>query len=137
MPKKDVSLATVTKKIQEANQINGYGVEMVVAIQRAFTEQKKNIKQLDARIEQMERNNATFYSDINSKFSDLQASIDETKTSVDKYHADAIKLSVWQQVFHSLFATWTGRIIIVISIGAIALAGQRILEILKLVPMGG
>lgn len=109
MPKSKIN--TVVSKIEHAGGLNKYSTEFAVTVRDGFN-------------------------NLNRRMDNLETKMDNLTASVDKFHEDSIRLSVWQQVFHSLFSTWSGRIVLVIGVAAVALAGQRILEILKLVPMG-
>lgn len=102
--------------------MNGYAVELAEA-------QAKDFVNVEKRITNIEKDVADIKTEQVAQGAKLDLIIQRLNSPVEQERKDGI---FWSQI-KNLFQTTTGKIILLLLIGAIALAGQRILELIGLI----
>lgn len=115
----------VLKKIREAKEINGYGVELAEA-------QGRDFKKMEKRITNIEKDVADIKTEQVAQGAKLDLIIDRLNSPVEQERKNGI---IWSEIKKGLSGTkfWLFLLMIV---ACIALAGDKILELLRILPVG-
>lgn len=112
----------VIKKIRKAKEMNGFAVELAEAQVQDYMTLKRDVDSVKESVKAMQVEQAV-------QGGKLDLIIQRLNSPVEQERKDGI---VWHEI-KNLLKTTTGRIILLLLLGAIALAGQRILELIGLV----
>lgn len=136
MKKEMCEQLTVLKKIRKKGKVNGYDVDLAEAQAKDYMAMKHRLDQIENTVDAMQKKQMeqdTKFDAIRDKQIEQDTKFDlilqRLNSPVEQERKDGI---VWSQI-KSLFQTTTGKIILLLLIGAIALAGQRILELIGLI----
>jgi trans-2-enoyl-CoA reductase len=112
----------VLKKIRKAGKMNGFAIDLAEA-------QAKDFVTLKNRVETIENDVTSIKQTLVEHGTKLDLIIQRLNSPVEEERKDGI---FWSQL-KAMGKTTTGKIIILLIIGCIALAGQRILELIGLI----
>lgn len=112
---------TILKKIRKKGKVNGYDVDLAEAQAKDYMSMKRRLDQIEIIVDAIQKKQI----EQDTKFDLI---IQRLNSPVEQERKDGI---IWAQI-KSLFQTTTGKIILLLLVGAIALAGQRILELIGL-----
>lgn len=112
----------VIKKIRKAGEMNGFAVELAEAQVHDYMTLKRDVDSVKESVKAMQTEQAV-------QGGKLDLIIQRLNSPVEQERKEGI---VWHEI-KSLLKTTTGRIILLLLLGAIALAGQRILELIGLI----
>lgn len=121
MKKEMCEQLTVLKKIRKKGKVNGYDVDLAEAQAKDYMSMKRRLDQIESTVDSIQKKQI----EQDAKFDLI---IQRLNSPVEQERKDGI---IWAQI-KSLFQTTTGKIILLLLVGAIALAGQRILELIGL-----
>lgn len=113
---------SVVKKIIKAGELNGFAVELAEAQMQDYLSLKRDVDSVRADVGAIKTEQAV-------QGGKLDLIIQRLNSPVEQERKDGI---FWYQL-KSLFKTATGKILILLILGCIALAGQRILELIGLI----
>ena len=122
MKKEMCEQLTILKKIRKKGKVNGYDVDLAEAQAKDYMSMKRRLDQIESTVDSIQKKQI----EQDAKFDLI---IQRLNSPVEQERKDGI---VWSQI-KILFQTTTGKIILLLLIGAIALAGQRILELIGLI----
>lgn len=122
MKKEMCEQLTVLNKIRKKGKVNGYDVDLAEAQAKDYMSMKHRLDQIETEVGSIKQTQI-------EHGTKLDLIIQRLNSPVEQERKDGI---VWSQI-KSLFQTTTGKIILLLLIGAIALAGQRILELIGLI----
>ena len=112
----------VVKKIVKAGELNGFAVELAEAQMQDYLTLKRDVDSVREDV-------AAIKLEQSRQGGMIEAIFNRLNSPVEQERKDGI---FWYQV-KSMLTTVTGKIFILLFIGCIALAGQRILELIGLI----
>lgn len=112
----------VLAKIRKAKKMNGYSVSLAEATARDYVVMKKRLDTIEIDVQAIKTEQAV-------QGGKLDLIIQRLNSPVEKEREDGI---FWSQI-KNLLKTTTGKIVLLLLLGSIALAGQRILELIGLI----
>lgn len=112
----------VFKKIKEKGRVNGYDLELAEAQMHDYITLKRDVDSVKESVNAIKMEQAV-------QGGKLDLIIQRLNSPVEQEREDGI---FWNQI-KSLLKTTTGKIILLLLLGSIALAGQRILELIGLI----
>lgn len=121
MKKEMCEQLTILKKIRKKGKVNGYDVDLAEAQAKDYMSMKRRLDQIETEVGSIKETQV-------EHGAKLDLIIQRLNSPVEQERKDGI---IWAQI-KSLFQTTTGKIILLLLVGAIALAGQRILELIGL-----
>lgn len=116
---------TVVKKIRKAGELNGYAIELVEAQMSDYVTLKRDVDSVKDSILQMKTEQAV-------QGGKLDLIIRRLNSPVEKERQAA---AVWMEL-RTLFGSWKGWVVIVFFLMSVALAGEKILQLLNWLPTG-
>lgn len=122
MRKRMCAQMDVLKKIRKAGKMNGYAVELAEAQVQDYITLKRDVDSVKESVSAIKTEQAV-------QGGKLDLIIQRLNSPVEQEREDGI---FWNQI-KSLLKTTTGKIILLLLLGSIALAGQRILELIGLI----
>lgn len=135
MKKEMCEQLTILKKIRKKGKVNGYDVDLAEAQAKDYMSMKRRLDQIENTVDAVQKKQIeqdTKFDAIRDKQIEQDTKFDlilqRLNSPVEQERKDGI---IWAQI-KSLFQTTTGKIILLLLVGAIALAGQRILELIGL-----
>lgn len=112
----------VIAKIRKAGRLNGYAIELSEAQMNDYLTLKRDVDSVKADVQAIKTEQAV-------QGGKLDLIIQRLNSPVEEERKDGI---FWNQI-KSLLKTTIGKIVLLLMIGCIALAGQRILELIGLI----
>lgn len=112
----------VIKKIRKAKKMNGYAVELAEAQMQDYISLKRDVDTVRADVQAIKTEQAV-------QGGKLDLIIQRLNSPVEQERKDGI---FWVQI-KNILKTATGKIVLLLMIGSIALSGQRILELIGLI----
>ena len=119
----------VLQKIREKGEVNGFGVELAEAQALDYVRMDKKFAKIEKDVNSIKKNMRIILENQARQGGQIDLIVNRMNSPIEEERKDAI---FWQQV-KSIGKTTTGKIIILLMVGSIALAGQRILELLGLI----
>ena len=119
----------VVKKIMKAGELNGYAIELVEAQMSDYISLKRDVDSVKESISQMKAEQARQGQIQAEQGGMIKAIFNRLNGPVEQEREDGI---FWRQI-KALSKTAMGKIILLLLLGSIALAGQRILELIGLI----
>lgn len=119
----------VVEKIVANNEVNGFGVELAQAQMEDYVAMDKKVSRIEKDVSSIKKEQKKQGEMLAKLGGQMELVINRMNSPVDAERADGI---FWKQV-KDMLKTTTGRIIILLIIGCVGLAGQRILELLGLI----
>lgn len=112
----------VVSKIRKAGKLNGFAIELAEAQMNDYMTLKRDVDSVKTDVSAIKTEQAV-------QGGKLDLIIQRLNSPVEQERKDGI---FWSQI-KNLLKTATGKIILLLMIGCIGLAGQRILELLGLI----
>lgn len=119
----------VLKKVQEKGRVNGYDVELAEAQAKDFIIMNKKVGKIEKDVSSIKKEQKKQGEMLAKLGGQMELVINRMNSPVDSERKDGL---VWQQI-KSIFKTTTGKIIILLLIGCIALSGDKILQLIGLI----
>lgn len=119
----------VVEKIVANNEVNGFGVELAQAQMEDYVAMNKKVSRIEKDVSSIKKEQKKQGEILAKLGGQMELVVNRMNSPVDSERADGI---FWKQV-KSIFKTTSGKIVILLIIGAIGLAGQRILELIGLI----
>lgn len=120
---------TVVQKIVEHNEVNGFGVELARAQMEDYVAMDRKISRVEKDVSAMKKEQKRQGEMLAKQGGQIDIIVQYINSPAEEERKDGI---VWQQI-KSIAKTPMGKIIILLVVGCVALAGQRILELLGLI----
>lgn len=119
----------VVEKIVKHNEVNGFGVELAQAQMEDYIAMDRKVTKIDKDVAFIKKEQKRQGEMLARQGGQIDLVVNRLNSPIEAERKDAI---FWQQI-KSIAKTPTGKVIILLMIGSIALAGQRILELLGLI----
>lgn len=119
----------ILEKIREKGKVNGYDIDLAEAQARDYIRMDRKVGKIEKDVGLMKKDIRALLENQARQGGQIDLIVRRLNSPVEEERKDAI---FWQQV-KSIGKTTTGKIIILLIVGSIALAGQRILELLGLI----
>ena len=115
----------ILKKIREKGRVNGYDVELAEAQMHDFIALKKDVDSVKEDVTAIKTEQAI-------QGSKLDLIIQRLNSPVEQERKDGI---IWNEL-RSAIKSWKGWVLIIIFIMCVALAGEKLLQIINWLPTG-
>lgn len=112
------------KKLRKKGTVDNDVMALAEAQAEDYVEMNKRLTSIESKVAEIENG----VSRIDGK---LDALMQQVNSPTEAYKIDG---AVWREIRKSV-TSWKGGLVIILAIGIIALAGQRILELFKIVPL--
>jgi trans-2-enoyl-CoA reductase len=119
----------VVEKIVEHNEVNGFGVELAQAQMKDYIAMDRKVTKIDKDVAFIKKEQKRQGEMLARQGGQIDLIVNRLNSPIEAERKDAI---FWQQI-KSIAKTPTGKVMILLMIGSVALAGQRILELLGLI----
>lgn len=119
----------VVEKIVKHNEVNGFGVELAQAQMEDYIAMDRKVTKIDKDVAFIKKEQKRQGEMLARQGGQIDLIVNRLNSPVEADRKDAI---FWQQI-KSIAKTPTGKVMILLMIGSVALAGQRILELLGLI----
>lgn len=119
----------VIAKIQKAGKLNGFAIELSEAQMQDYLMLKHDVDSVKTSVNAIKKEQKKHGEILAKLGGQIDLIVNRLNSPIEAERKDAI---FWQQI-KSIAKTPTGKVIILLMIGAVALAGQRILELLGLI----
>ena len=119
----------VLEKIREKGRVNGYDVDLAEAQARDYLRMDRKVGRIEKDMAMMKKDMRTLLENQARQGGQIDLIVARLDSPIEAERKDAI---FWQQI-KSIAKTPTGKIMIILMIGAIALAGDKILQLLGLI----
>lgn len=119
----------VVQKIVEHNEVNGFGVELAQAQMEDYVAMDKKVSRIEKDVGGIKKDMSAMKVEQARQGGQIDLIVQYINSPAEEERKDGI---VWQQI-KSIAKTPTGKILIILMLGCVALAGQRILELIGLV----
>lgn len=119
----------VVEKIIERNEVNGFGVELAKAQMEDYVAMNKKVIKIDKDVAFIKKEQKRQGEMLARQGGQIDLIVNRLNSPIEAERKDAI---FWQQI-KSIAKTPTGKIMIILMIGAIALAGDKILQLIGLI----
>ena len=119
----------VLKKVREKGEVNGYATELAEAQARDFIMINKKVGKIEKDVTSIKAEQKRQGEMLARQGGQIDLIVSRLNSPVEDDRKDAI---FWQQI-KSILKTPTGKIIVLLAIGCIGLAGDKILQLLGLI----
>ena len=119
----------ILEKIREKGKVNGYDIDLAEAQARDYIRMDKKVGRIEKDMGLMKKDIRTLLENQARQGGQIDLIVKRMNSPIEDERKDAI---FWRQI-KSIGKTTTGKFMIVLMIGSIALAGQRILELIGLI----
>lgn len=119
----------ILEKIREKGKVNGYDIDLAEAQARDYIRMDKKVGRIEKDMSLMKKDVRKLLENQARQGGQIDLIVGRLNSPVEEERKDAI---FWQQL-KSIGKTTTGKIILVLMVGSVALAGQRILELFGLI----
>lgn len=119
----------ILEKIREKGKVNGYDIDLAEAQAKDYIRMDRKVGKIEKDVGLMKKDIRALLENQARQGGQIDLIVKRLNSPVEEERKDAI---FWQQV-KSIGKTTTGKVIILLMVGSIALAGQRILELLGLI----
>ena len=119
----------VVQKIVEHNEVNGFGVELAQAQMEDYVAMDRKVSRIEKDVSSIKKEQKKQGEMLARQGGQIDMIVQYINSPAEEERKDGI---VWQQI-KSIAKTNMGKILILLIIGCIALAGQRILELIGLI----
>lgn len=119
----------ILEKIREKGKVNGYDIDLAEAQARDYIRMDKKVGKIEKDMGLMKKDIRKLLENQARQGGQIDLIVRRLDSPVEEERKDAI---FWRQL-KSIGKTTTGKIIIMLMVGSIALAGQRILELFGLI----
>lgn len=118
----------VVEKIIEHNEVNGFGVELARAQMEDYIAMDRKVTKIDKDVAFIKKEQKRQGEMLARQGGQIDLIVNRLNSPIEAERKDAI---FWQQI-KSIAKTPTGKVIIVLMICAVALAGDKILQLVGL-----
>ena len=115
----------VLKKVREKGRVNGYDIELSEAQAKHYISMDKKVGKIEKDFSSIKKEQKKQGEMLAKQGGQIDLIVQRMNSPVDEERKDGI---IWKEL-KSIAKTPMGKIIILLMIGCIALAGQRILEL--------
>lgn len=119
----------VLEKIHEEGKMNGFAVELAEAQAMDYERMNKRMTRMEKDISHLKKDFATSIKEQARQGGMIEAIFQRINSPVEEERKNGI---IWSEI-KSIMKNPMGRIILILAIGCIGLAGQRILELFGLI----
>lgn len=119
----------VVQKIIEKNEVNGFGVELAEAQMEDYIVMNRKITKVEKDVSSIKKEQKRQGEMLAKQGGQIDLIVKYINSPAEEERKDGI---MWQQI-KAIVKTNMGKILILLIIGCIALAGQRILELIGLI----
>lgn len=119
----------ILEKIREKGRVNGYDIDLAEAQARDYIRMDRKVEKIEKDVGLMKKDIRALLENQARQGGQIDLIVNRLNSPIEEERKDAI---FWRQI-KAIAKTPSGKIIIVLMIGSIALAGQRILELLGLI----
>lgn len=119
----------VLKKVREKKEINGFGVELAEAQMKDYIAMNKKVEKIEKDVSGIKKDMRSLLTNQARQGGQIDLIVKRLDSPVEEERKDAI---FWRQL-KAICKTTTGKIVLLLIIGSVALAGQRILELIGLI----
>lgn len=119
----------VVQKIVEHNEVNGFGVELAQAQMEDYIAMDRKVSRIEKDVGGIKKDMSAMKVEQARQGGQIDLIVQYINSPADEERKDGI---IWQQI-KSIAKTPMGKIFIILMLGCVALAGQRILELIGLV----
>ena len=119
----------VLEKIHEEGKMNGYAVELAEAQAMDHEKMTKRMSRMEKDINHLKKNFATSLKEQARQGGMIEAIFKRINSPVEEERKNGI---IWSEI-KSIMKTPTGKVIMILAIGCVALAGEKIIELLRLI----
>jgi len=119
----------VVQKIIKNNEVNGFGVELAQAQMEDYVAMDRKVSRIEKDVGGIKKDMSAIKVEQARQGGQIDLIVKYINSPADEERKDGI---VWQQI-KSIAKTPMGKILIILMLGCVALAGQRILELIGLV----
>lgn len=119
----------ILEKIREKGRVNGYDIDLAEAQARDYIRMDRKVEKIEKDVGLMKKDIRALLENQARQGGQIDLIVNRLNSPIEEERKDAI---FWRQI-KAIGKTPSGKIIIVLMVGSIALAGQRILELLGLI----
>lgn len=119
----------VLRKVREKNEINGYGVELAEAQAKDFIMINKKVGQIEKDVNTIKKEQKK----QGTVLSELKGQVDVIVKYISSPAEEERKNGIIWAELKGIMKTPMGKIIVLLAIGCIALAGDKILQLLGII----
>lgn len=119
----------VLKKIRAKGEVNGFGVELAEAQALDYVRMNKKVGKIEKDVCGIKKDMSAMKAEQARQGGQIDAIFQHIHSPIEEERKDAI---FWRQI-KAIAKTPTGKIMILLFLGCVALSGQRILELLGLI----
>lgn len=119
----------VLEKIHKEGEINGYAVELAEAQAMDHEKMTKRMSRMEKDISHMKKDFAASLKEQARQGGIIEAIFKRINSPVEEERKNGI---IWSEI-KSIMKTPTGKVMIILAIGCIGLAGEKIIELLRLI----
>lgn len=120
----------VLNKIREKGHVNGHGVELAEAQMRDYIAMNKKVTKIEKDVSYIRKEQIKQGETLAELVGQMKLVVSRMNSPVDEERKNGI---IWAEL-KSIMKTSMGKIIVLLLVGCIGLAGQRILELLGVLP---
>ncbi len=119
----------VLKKVREKGRVNGYDVELAEAQAKDFIIMNKKVVKIEKDVSSIKKEQKKQGEMLARQGGQIDMIVQYINSPAEEERKDGI---IWKEI-KNIAKTSLGKIIIILMIGCVALAGSRILELLGLI----
>lgn len=119
----------VLEKIHKEGKMNGYAVELAEAQAMDYDKMNKRMSNIEKDLSHLKNSFTTSLKEQARQGGMIEAIFKRINSPVEEERKNGI---IWSEI-KNIMKTPMGRIIVVLAIGCIALAGEKIIELLRLI----
>ena len=119
----------VLEKIHKEGKMNGYGVELAEAQAMDYERMNKRMSNIEKDLSHLKKSFATSLKEQARQGGIIEAIFKRINSPVEEERKNGI---IWSEI-KSIMKTPTGKVIMILAIGCVALAGEKIIELLRLI----
>lgn len=119
----------VLEKIHKEGKMNGYAVELAEAQAMDYDKMNKRMSNIEKDLSHLKKSFAASLKEQARQGGMIEAIFKRINSPVEEERKNGI---IWSEI-KNIMKTPMGRIIVVLAIGCIALAGEKIIELLRLI----
>ena len=119
----------VLEKIHKEGKINGYAIELAEAQAMDHEKMTKRMSRMEKDISHMKKDFAASLKEQARQGGIIEAIFKRINSPVEEERKNGI---IWSEI-KSIMKTPTGKVIMILAIGCIGLAGEKIIELLRLI----
>lgn len=119
----------VVQKIVDNNEVNGFGVELAQAQMEDYVAMDRKVTRIEKDVNGIKKDLRVVLDNQARQGGQIDLIVNRMNSPVDEERKDGI---IWNEL-KSIAKAPMGKIVILLMVGCIALAGQRILELLGVI----